>query len=118
MVKLARWSAWALVAALVFVTLSPIEMRPVVAGATLERALAYGLLGLTFALAYPRHRLLALAVVVGVAGGLELGQLLTPSRHGRLPDFAVKAVAAGLGVLAAHAALTVQAWWERRAAQP
>lgn len=117
MVKLARWTAWTLVAALVFVTLAPIELRPVIADATVERAAAYGLLGLLFALAYPRHRLLALVVVVAVAGLLELGQLLTESRHGRVPDFAVKAVAAGLGVLAAHAALTVQAWRERRAAR-
>ena len=118
MVKLARWTAWTLVAALVFVTLAPIELRPAVTGATIERAAAYGLLGLTFALAYPRHRLLALAAVVGVAGLLELGQVFTASRHGRVPDFAVKAVSAGLGVLGAHAALTFRAWRERRAARP
>lgn len=109
MVKLARISAWMLVAALVFVTIAPIGLRPIVAeSANLERAVAYAFLGLVFALAYPRHRLFALVVVVTVAGMLEFGQTLTESRHGRMPDFLVKAVAASSGVLAAHAALVLR----------
>ncbi len=110
MLKLARWTAWALVAALAFVTLAPIGLRPVVsASATLERAVAYGLVGFVLSIAYPRHRLLALAAVIGVAGLLEAGQVLTWSRHGRLPDFLVKASAGALGVLAGHCALIVRA---------
>lgn len=119
MLKLARLLAWTLVAALIVATLVPIDFRPVVShSANLERAVAYALLGFLMALAYPRHRLLALAVGVAIAAGLELGQVLTASRHGRVPDFVVKSVAAGLGVLAAHMLITVQARWERRKVYP
>ena len=114
MPKLARLLAWSLVAALVVVTLAPIGFRPVVAeSANLERALAYGLLGFLMALAYPRRWLLAFAVGVAIAAGLEAGQVLTESRHGRVPDFLVKAIASGFGVLAAQGLLIVQARWER-----
>lgn len=117
MVKVARITAWMLVAALVFVTMAPIGLRPIVAdSANLERATAYAFLGLVFALAYPRHRLLALLVVVTLAGVLEFGQTLTASRHGRIPDFLVKASSAAAGVLGAHAALLLRDRAERRAA--
>lgn len=109
MLKLARLLAWTLVAALVFVTLAPIGLRPVVVpSANAERALAYALLGFLMALAYPRHRLLALGLGVAMAAGLEIGQVLTVDRHGRVPDFLVKATAAGFGVLAAHVLVVVQ----------
>ncbi|WP_233382670.1 VanZ family protein [Methylobacterium sp. C25] len=100
--KLARLMAWMLVVALVVVTLAPIGMRPaVIENANIERALAYALLGFLFAVGYPRHRFLAFAVGVAVAAGLEVGQVFTASRHGRVPDFMVKAVAAGIGVITA-----------------
>ncbi len=100
MLQLARWTAWTLVAVLVFVTLAPIDLRPEIAASpNFERMLAYALVGFTFSLAYPRHRWLALVMIVGIAGVLEAGQMLTVTRHGRLPDFAVKALAAALGCL-------------------
>lgn len=109
MVTLARWTAWTLIAALVFVTLAPIDLRPVVsASADVERAGAYALLGFVFTLAYPRHRLLALLAVVAVAGLLEAGQMLTQTRHGRVPDFAVKALAAAFGALVASGLLILR----------
>lgn len=86
-----RLAFWCLLAGLVFVTLSPIEMRPVLGPANLERAAAYGAFGLVAAMAYPRHRLAVLVGVMIVAGSLEFGQGLAASRHGRLADFLIKA---------------------------
>lgn len=117
MLIFARLTAWILVAALVFVTLAPIGMRPVlVESANLERAVAYALMGLMLTLAYPRHWLWALVAGVVLAGVLEAAQGLTASRHGRVLDFSVKAVAACVGALAAQAALLVHSRWERRRA--
>ena len=109
MVTLARWTAWILVAVLVFVTLAPIDLRPVMTeSANVERAAAYGLLGFLFTLAYPKHRVLALIAVAVVAGMLELGQLLTLTRHGRLPDFLVKTFAGAVGAVLAYGLLFVR----------
>ncbi|MGU3537817.1 VanZ family protein [Methylobacterium sp. A54F] len=103
MQRILRLSAWSVAAGLVLVTLAPIGWRPVVAGATVERAAAYALLGLLLALAYPRRWRLAVALVVAYAGVLELGQMLTETRHARLSDFLVKAGAAVVGALLAVA---------------
>ncbi|GLS43593.1 hypothetical protein [Methylobacterium brachythecii] len=115
MVKLVRLMAWMMIAALVVVTLAPIGMRPVIVqNANMERALAYALLGFLFAAGYPRHRLLAFAVGVAVAAGLEIGQVFTASRHGRVPDFLVKAAAAGIGVVAAWVLAELHSRWTRQ----
>lgn len=115
MLRLLRPLAWTLVAALVFVTLAPIGLRPVVVeDANIERALAYALLGFLLALAYPRHWRLAVLAGIGIAAGLEFGQALTASRHGRIADFLVKASAAGLGVFAAQALLACRSHWTRQ----
>ena len=106
-----RLSAWLAVAALTFVTLSPIGLRPSLAPPNLERALAYAALGLLLVLAYPRHGLVVLVGVVVLAGGLEFGQALTATRHGRVGDFLIKAGAATLGSLLA---LTMTAVVARR----
>ena len=98
-----RLAFWCLLAGLVFATLSPIGMRPVLGPANLERAAAYGAFGLVAALAYPRRRLAVLLGVLIVAGVLEFGQGLTASRHGRLADFLVKAGGGAAGWLAACA---------------
>jgi VanZ family protein len=95
-----RLLAWLLLAGLVFVTLSPINLRPISPLPTqLERAIALAIVGAAFALAYPRHVLLVAALVLGATVLLELMQLLQPSRHGRVIDVAVKLTGAlaGLG---------------------
>lgn len=107
-----RVAAWLVVAALVFVTLSPIGLRPSLAPANVERACAYGGLGLLLALAYPRRWFVVLVGVVALAGGLELGQVLTETRHGRVADFLVKGGAAACGALLA---VTMTALAARRA---
>lgn len=94
-----RLLAWLLLAGLIFVTLSPIDLRPVSALPTqLERAIALALVGFVFALAYPRRIILVAAIVLGATALLELLQLLSPSRHGRLIDVAVKTVGAAVGI--------------------
>lgn len=104
-------AAWLAVAALTVVTLSPIGLRPSIGPADLERAAAYAILGVLLVLAYPRHGLMVLAGVVLLAAGLEFGQALTATRHGRVDDFLVKAGAAAFGALLA---LTMTAIAERR----
>ena len=96
-----RLVAWLLAAAVTFATLGPASERPQASGLGHlgEHALAFVLIGTAFALAYPRHRLLAAAISSAMAGLLELLQLLVPGRHARWEDLAVD----GLAVLAGFA---------------
>lgn len=110
---LLRLSVFALLGALVFVTLSPIALRPVVAPANFERMGAYALFGFLLILAYPRRWYLGLIAGIAVAGLLEFGQEFSPTRHARIADFLVKAVAAGAGSLLACLALAAHARFER-----
>ncbi|XYD07187.1 hypothetical protein R1A27_18780 [Methylobacterium sp. NMS12] len=98
---LIRVAAWSLVALIAAVTLVPIGLRPVVtANPSFERIAAYAVAGLLMTVAYPRHWLWILAGSVVLAGGLEAGQTLTGTRHGRFDDFLVKAAAGLVGALA------------------
>lgn len=100
----ARWArifAWLLLAALAFVTIGPIGIRPVShAPVGLEHLAAFGMLGLVFALGYPRQVIVAIVVAMGSAGLLEIAQALDPTRHPRLSDALVKLAGAALGILA------------------
>ena len=99
--NLLRVLAWLLLAGLIFVTLSPIDLRPISPLPTqLERAIALAVVGVVFAFAYPRHMVLVAVLVLGATILLELMQLLQPSRHGRVIDAAVKLIGAlsGLGI--------------------
>jgi VanZ family protein len=98
---LLRILAWLLLGGLIFVTLSPINLRPVSPLPTqLERAIALMLVGFVFALAYPRRFILVAAIVLGATVLLELLQLLAPSRHGRWLDVSVKLIGASAGLVA------------------
>jgi VanZ family protein len=104
MVSIFRWIAWLLVVGIALVTLCPISWRPIShAPADVERAFAFFLVGGAVFAAYPKRRLLSVLLVVGWAAALEAGQLLVPSRHARLHDFIVKALAAVIGAAAAAA---------------
>lgn len=93
-----RLSAWLLAAAVAFATLGPPRYRPHAAithdG---EHALAFVLVGLAFALAYPRQRPTAASISIVLTGALEMLQLVVPGRHARLEDFVVDALAALVG---------------------
>lgn len=100
-----RVIAWGLLAALVFVTLGPIALRPESGlPVQLERALALAIIGFAFALAYPRHIILVAVIVLGATVLLEAMQLVAPSRHGRLVDLSVKLVSGVAGIIAGEVA--------------
>jgi hypothetical protein len=95
---LMRCAAWLIFAVVAIVTLSPIGLRPKTpAPADLERLAAFVVLGLAFALAYPRRWVTTVSLLCIAAGLLEVGQHLVPGRHGMPHDFALKAAGAGLG---------------------
>lgn len=99
--RISRLLGWLALAALIFVTLAPIGLRPVSGTfVSLERFGAFAVLGFLFAFGYPRHSLQVLALVVMAAAGLEALQLIEATRHGRMTDFLVKALGAGFGVAA------------------
>jgi VanZ family protein len=84
-------AGWLALAFIVYVTLSPVEARPALAGLQFDRFAAFALLGLAFGLAYPNRLFLVVVIVLGSAVSLEVLQLLTPDRHGRILDALVKA---------------------------
>jgi VanZ family protein len=90
-----------LLAFIAYATMSPIQARPtLLASANVERLGAFAVLGALFCLAYPRHMILVALIVLGSAVLLELAQLLTPDRHGRIQDAIVKMTGAALGIVA------------------
>jgi VanZ family protein len=94
MIILIRLFAYAIAAAVSFATLGPPDLRPHSnLGHNGEHASAFVLLGVAFALGYPRHRSLAAGLTVLFCGALELLQLFVPGRHARLEDFLVDALA-------------------------
>ncbi|MBX5063137.1 VanZ family protein [Rhizobium lentis] len=99
--KLARPLAWLLLALILFVTVSPIGLRPdTITTVNTDRGVAYVLLGLAFALAYPKQwKLVAVLLIIG-AVAIEYLQYLTPTRHPRLHDAGIKAMGSALGLLA------------------
>lgn len=98
MTILLRLFAWLLAAAVTFVTLGPPRDRPhPLLGQAGDHSLAFVLIGLAFAFAYPQQRRLAAMISVPLIGALELLQLAAPGRHARLADFVVDALAALAG---------------------
>ena len=89
-------AGWLALAFIAYATLSPLDARPVLAtDIRFEHFAAFALLGLALGFAYPNRVLLVIVLVAGSAVMLEGMQLLTPDRHGRLLDAAVK-VAGGI----------------------
>lgn len=99
MIRLSRITALALLAIIIFTTLSPIQMRPHLVDANGERGLAYVLLGLALAIGFPNRLYQTLIFVVITAGVLELLQIIDPGRHARLLDAVVKALAGIIGIV-------------------
>lgn len=98
--RLFRLLPWLALAAIIFVTVSPIRMRPQdFAAVDIDRAGAFAVMALLFVLAYPRQWLFCGILLVLGAGGIELLQFLSPSRHAHLDDAAVKAAGAAVGCL-------------------
>lgn len=97
LLRLIAWGSLALVAA---ATLAPLGFRPTTAfPPTIERFCSFAVIGLAFALAYPRQFLLAAFIAIGGAVLLEVLQVLAPTRHGRVFDAAVKLAGSSTGLL-------------------
>lgn len=111
--RILRLAAWLALAAILFVTVLPIGLRPHdVMPVDLDRALAFGVMTALFALAYPgRWLAVGLTIIVG-AFAIEFLQELSPTRHARLDDAIVKAGGALVGLCLARLVLTVH---QRRA---
>jgi hypothetical protein len=99
--RLAVVAAWAALIGIAFSTLSPIALRPHIGGPNYERLFAFALIGGLFGLAYPRHLLRVAIIVVGVAVGLEILQMIIPGRHAMMFDAVVKSCGGIAGVVAA-----------------
>jgi VanZ family protein len=103
--KLLVLLAWVSLGYVMFVTLSPIGLRPIAThNPAYERLVAYAILGILFGLAYRGRSFMAAGIVVGAAIALEGLQYLTPDRHGRLMDLLEKVSGGLLGVWVAIAA--------------
>ena len=96
--RISTVAGWLALAFIVYATLSPIDDRPVIAGAQLEHFAAFAVVGLAFGLAYPRRVFLVATVILITSFGLEALQLLTPDRHARLLDALVKAAGGVCGI--------------------
>ncbi|MEQ1769842.1 MAG: VanZ family protein [Devosia sp.] len=94
-----RAIAWLALAALAFITLSPVGLRPHVAGPGFEYLGALAVMGGLFGLAYPKRPVLLAVLVIAAVIGLEASQMLTPDRHARLTDLAFKCAGALVGVV-------------------
>lgn len=116
MIRLAlRLAAWLTLAAIIFVTVSPIGMRPHdVLPVNTDRSLAFALLAGLFVAAYPRHWIWVGLAIVLSAVGIEWLQDLSPTRHARLSDASVKAAGALLGVVVGRVGTILAERLERR----
>lgn len=98
--KIFRIAAWLVLAFILFVTVSPINIRPSdPLPVDVDRAAAFALMGGLFVIAYPRHWVFAALLIVLSAGAIELFQELSPTRHSHIHDALVKAAGAGIGVV-------------------
>ncbi|TCR92689.1 VanZ family protein [Rhizobium sp. BK376] len=94
-----RITAWLLLAFIFFVTVSPIDLRPAtLTSVNMDRATAYAIAGLLFAMAYPRSWKTAAVLLILGSVGFELLQELQPTRHARIDDALVKAAGSALGI--------------------
>ncbi|RDJ24086.1 hypothetical protein DWF00_03060 [Bosea caraganae] len=107
-----------LAAIVVFSTLSPLALRPMLTSdADVERFLAFAGVAGCFVFAAPKRWLLILGLAVVLGAGLEAAQNLRPDRHGLWHDLDWKAAGACFGTalaLASHALLRRLARPERR----
>ena len=91
-------AACLLLALVVFVTLSPVQLRPRTGHPNLERFAAFLLLAAAFTLALPRRAGRVAVLMVAGAFALEAAQRWAPTRDPALGDALVKAGGALAGV--------------------
>ncbi len=95
---------WLVILSLAVLTVVPADDRPSTGlwhGS--EHFFAFGLAGLLFEWAQPRELRTNLFAAVVFSLALELSQIALPTRHARLEDFLVDAIASCLGISVAYA---------------
>ena len=99
-VNASRIVAWFLLALLAIVSVVPIEYRPTTEiTPNVDRLVALVVVGVAFGVGYSRQILRIVLLLTVVVAGLELLQLVIPTRHGTVSDFVIKALGLWLGVL-------------------
>ena len=91
--------AWALAAAIVFLSIGPASTRPVTgAGQNFEHLTIFLATGMAFGLGYPSRLRFLFVAMFAFSGAVEIAQMMAPGRHARLSDFVTDATASCLGV--------------------
>ena len=99
--RFARIAAWIGLALIIFVTVSPIDVRPsTITSTDLDRALAFVVMSALFVIAYPRRALLITLALFLAAFVIELGQYFSVTRHPHFDDAVIKAFGVLVGVSA------------------
>jgi VanZ family protein len=97
--RLARLAAWFVLAAAVVITLGPPRLRPATGlEHHLEHVLAFAVMALIFAIAYPSRRIVLALAGVTIIALLETFQIWSPGRHASLSDFAVNTLGLCVGL--------------------
>jgi VanZ family protein len=114
--KFMSFGAWSLLAFIAYATVAPIQARPSSsASSSVEHIAAFALLGFAFCTAYPRRLSFVCFVVLGSAALLEIFQLITPDRHGRIQDSIEKVAGGAAGILTAWIILlATNLWFQNR----
>lgn len=114
--------AWSTLAAIIFVTVSPIGLRPAdILPTNVDRALAFALMCGLFVLAYPKRWRWALLAALLAPGAIEMLQMFSPTRHARVDDAVVKMIGGLIGVVTSLAGHVLSAEFEikrKTTAQP
>ncbi len=93
-----RLMAWTAIAALIVLTVVPANLRP---ASLLPNGVAhfgsFFIASVLYYLGYPRQFLTSVIVAVTFVSAIEFVQILLPTRHARLVDLVVDALAASAG---------------------
>jgi VanZ family protein len=96
-------TAWMLLGVIVVFTDGPLSLRPETGlSANLERFMGLFVVGIAFAIAYPRRPLVLVGLLVIVVSGLEYLQHFIQTRHGTVHDAAIKCCGIIVGVTIAR----------------
>lgn len=97
-ITVGRIAAWLLTVAIIVLSLVPAWLRPGTdVPHNFEHFSIFFATGVAFGVGYSRKPYLVMAMLVVFAGAIELAQIVVPSRHARLSDFIVDALAACVG---------------------
>jgi hypothetical protein len=89
-----RFTAFAVLTAIVVLTLVPPGLRPELGLPHLaEHVCIFLIAGAAFAAGYPHNRYAMITAAVPLNGALETLQVLVPGRHARISDFAINTLA-------------------------